>query len=611
MSKTLSEYANEYTERLVFVQNRRSCEHGENPSKMLPDLTERLRQSGHRLLLEDYSLDIEEFRDALAAIAEKLGFGTIVKYQLSTGRLHDPAFNELRQAWKECRHDDHRIDEYEDQIDNRLQELVKTHYADPVADELWSRVRRPFPLTVLGCAERFIEEHRDDIRFCKAQDHYYIWGGKFWVPDTKKCLEAKTRVKYTIRRIKAEAAETNRDDLEKLWKGSETPAILGSILQAATLAPEIQIAPQDFDSHKWLLNCANATVHLNKPAFKSHPHSRQDYLTRQVPWEYDPKAPCPRWMKFLEEVTGGDRELQDFLQLAVGYGITGQISEKCLFFLHGPGDTGKTTFIETVSTMLGGGYARTAGFTSFIRGVKSGIRNDLARLQGVRFVAAAEAGPEDKFDVVLLKRLTGDDTITARFLYREYQEFRPEFKIFLAANHEPKLPADDEAVWRRFVVLPFDIQVKRKQHDLKDRLREEMPGILAWAVHGAWRYYANYYSQSRPLERPKRVQEAIEQYRARCEAEGTIGTAERANDKAKRLIKQFLDERCERAPGQDETPESLLKEAKDWAEERFEDGSMITANMLGRVLNQSGYEAVTVTRDRVNTRLWKDIKIKV
>jgi putative DNA primase/helicase len=597
-------------ERLDDAAIPRSAIETENPMKMLPQLKEQLRQGGHKLLLEDYSLDPEEFRDQLAAIAGKSGFAAIVRHRLEMGELHDPAFNELRQACKECRHDDPKIDEYEEQISSHLQGLVKIHYADPIADELWSQLRRTFPLTDLGCAERFVEEHKEDIRFCKNQDMFFIWGGKYWVPDNKRCFEAKTKVKQTIRRIKTEVDETKHSELEKWWKGAETAGRLGSILQAAALDPQIQIAPEDFDNHKWLINCANATVHLDRPAFKTYRHRRRDYLTRIVPWDYDPKALCPRWMKFLEEITGGDRELQRFLQLAAGYGITGEVGEKCLFFLHGPGDTGKTTFIETLGTTFGSGYARTAGFTSFIRGVKSGIRNDLARLQGVRFVAAAEAAQEDRFDVVLLKRLTGDDTLTARFLYREYQEFKPEFKIFLAANHEPKLPADDDAAWRRFVVVPFDVQIQQKEHDLKDRLRLEMPGILAWAIRGAWLYYAQHFSQGRPLDKPKRVQEAIDGYRARCEATVSLST-EKCNDKAKRLITRFISECCQPAPGEQKTPEDLLKAAKGWCEEHFEDGSVITANMLGRLLTQSGFESVPVTEHRVNKRLWKNIKIKM
>jgi putative DNA primase/helicase len=410
--------------------------------------------------------------------------------------------------------------------------------------------------------------------------------------------------------MKAEADETKDPELAKWGKGAETAGRFRAILHIVSLDSQIQIAPADFDNHKWRLNCNNATVRLDSPVMKTYAHSRRDYLTRIVPWPYDPEAPCRRWRRFLEQVTGGDRELQNFLQLAVGYGITGEVGEKCLFFLHGPGDTGKTTFIETIGRLLGDDYARTAGFTSFVRGVKSGIRNDLARLQGVRFVAAAEAAQEDKFDVVLLKRLTGDDTITARYLYREHVQFRPEFKIFLAANHAPKLPADDEAAWRRFVVIPFDVQIQRKQHDLKDRLQEEMPGILRWAVQGAWRYYANYFNQGRPLEKPRRVLEAIARYRAQCEPEGS-STAERTNDKAKRLIRKFLDECCERVPGEAVTPEDLLKAAKGWCEEHFEDGAVITPNMLGRVLSQSGFEVVPVTKDRVNMRLWKNIKINM
>ncbi|MGA2226617.1 MAG: phage/plasmid primase, P4 family [Syntrophobacteraceae bacterium] len=597
-------------ERLDDSAIPRSAIEAENPMKMLPDLEERLRQGGHKLLLEDYSLDIEEFRERLATEAEKLGFAAIVRHRLDSGELSDPTYHELRQAWKECRHDDPKIDEYEEQIANRLLQLVKVHYANPVADELWSQLRQGFALTDLGCGERLVEEHGESILYCHEQDHFYLWDGKRWVRDTKNWLGAKSKAKETVRRVKAEADETKQLELIKWWKGAESPGRLNTILKSAALSPKIRIAAGEFDSRKWLLNCTNATLHLNRPILKACAHRPQDYLTRIVPWRYDPKAQCRRWMRFLEQVTDGDPEFQHFLQLIVGYGITGDVSQKCLFFLHGPADTGKTTFVETLSTMLGNDYARAAGFTSFVRGVKSGIRNDIARLQGVRFVAASEAAQQDKFDVVLLKKITGDDTVTARLLYREHVEFRPEFKIFLASNHGPQLPADDDAIWRRFIVLPFDVQIQRREHGLRDRLRDEMSGILAWAVQGAWLYYANYFSRSRPLERPKRVQEAIDRYRAQCEADGS-STAEKTNDKAKRLIRRFLDECCERVPGEDVTPEDLLKAAKGWCEEHFEDGAVITPNMLGRVLSQSGFEAVPVTKDRVNMRLWKNIKINM
>lgn len=328
-----------------------------------------------------------------------------------------------------------------------------------------------------------------------------------------------------------------------------------------------------------------------------------------VPWPYDPKAQCLRWKRFLEEVTGGNRELQSFLQLVTGYAITGEIGEKCLFFLLGPGDSGKTTFLETIGAMLGSDYARTTDFKSFKKGY-SGIRNDLARLQGVRFVAAAEAARDEQFDVVLIKRVTGDDTISARLLYREFEEFRPEFKIFLSSNFEPQLPADDDAVWRRFVVLPFDFPAEKKQHDLKDRFREEMPGILAWAVRGAWDYYRLHYSQRKPFKLPRCVQEANEQYRARCHELGSPRSQEKGLNVAKRLIQRFLEQGCERVPGEAETPENLLQAMKHWCDEHFEDSSLVTPNMLGRQLTLAGYEVVSATRGRVNMRLWKGIRIR-
>lgn len=602
-----AQYKHDYIGELQDGEDRWIGSEAEDHTTVLPGLLDQLLHEGRKLLLEDYRLDLEELQERLSVKAKGLGFAEVIRHRLNSGELQDLEYVALKRAWRQCT-DDEEIEQYDEQIAALLERLVVAHYVAPAAKDLWARLRHPFPLTDLGCGERFIEEQIEDVRFCPKTESWYIWNGKYWARDSRNSLQARTLLKQTVRRMMIEAEKTGNTDLEKYWKGAESPGKLNSILRAATLDQRIQIAPEEFDRHKWLLNFENCTVALNRPVSKSYPHSRQDYLTKIVPWPYDPKARCPRWAKFLEQVTGGDREFQYFLQLIVGYGLTGEVSEKCLFFLHGPTDTGKTTFIETISAMLGEDYARTTGFTSFVRGVKSGIRNDLARLQGVRFVAASEAAREEKFDVVLLKRLTGDDTVTARFLFREYSQFKPEFKIFLAANYEPELPADDDAIWRRFIVIPFDVQVPHKQHDLKDRLRDEMPGILAWAVHGAWLYYAHYFSQRRPLELPGRVRRAIDGYRSRCDSGGLLTKA--GGNKAKTLIKGFLDECCERVQGEEAAPEDLLKAAQEWCEEHFEDSSLVTPNMLGRMLTQSGYVVAAVTRDRVGKRLWKDIRIK-
>jgi putative DNA primase/helicase len=210
----------------------------------------------------------------------------------------------------------------------------------------------------------------------------------------------------------------------------------------------------------------------------------------------------------------------------VGYALTGETREKVLFFLLGPTDSGKTTFLEVIR-MLMGDYARTTDAQTFIFGKYGArqIRNDIARLQGARFVSASEAAGGGKLDEPLVKQLTGRDTVMARFLYKEFEEFVPEFKVFLAANRMPRMTGYDEALWNRIVILPFDVRIPKDLQDrnLIHRLREELPGILAWAVQGCLEY------QREGLKAPSDVRK----------------TAEKSMKDAD-VIEEFIQDRCRR-----------------------------------------------------------------
>jgi len=571
---------------------------------MIPSMEEELFRFGLQLLLEDFLLDDEEFRDKLRQKAEDLGFLAAVECQLGSGELKDRKYRELQERFSQLEYPDREEGlQIMAERQARLRELVEKHYIEKVFDQLWPRLRRQFLLTDLGNGERFVAEHKEDVRFCPKRNTWYLWNGQRWVEDdTRQWVEIKQKAKETVRRIKAEAEATKDGDLGKYWESCDKPSKLMSMLKAAAIETEIQIKPEEFDSPKWLLNCENGTVRLDIPSGVSR-HERADFQTRMVPWPYVRNEKCPLWMKFLSQVTGGDSELERFLQRVVGYGLTGEITEKCLFFLLGPTNTGKTTFVETIREMMGKDYATTTDFASFVlERSKGSIRNDLARIQNKRFVAATEASKGQRFDAVVIKRITGADTIIARFLYKEFDEFKPEVKIFLAANHGPKLE-DDDSVWNRFVVIPFDVQVREEEKDknLMDHFRDEMPGILAWAVRGARLYYHDNYRGKKPLELPIRVEQAIEQYRSQCEGN-------QATRPEQVLVNRFVEQCCDRVPAEEETPESLYTAFKHWCEENYEEP--IKENMLGRKLTACGFKSGNVTRGGVTERVWHGIRLK-
>jgi putative DNA primase/helicase len=271
-------------------------------------------------------------------------------------------------------------------------------------------------------------------------------------------------------------------------------------------------------------------------------------------------------------VFAGDTELIAFVRRLVGYALTGDTREHALAVLHGSGANGKTTFIETIKRLLGG-FATTAAFDTFMRRREHGPRNDLARLHRARLVVASESGEGRRLDEATLKQLTGGDRIAARFLYGEYFEFTPEFKLVLVTNHRPRVDGDDDAIWRRLRLVPFEASFEgREDRGLPAKLERELPGILAWAVGGCIEW------QAEGLGEAGAVTRATAEYR--CD-EDVLGA--------------FLAERCQL--GGEATAASLRDAYEDYCHDAGE--KPLSANVLGRRLAKRGIRGVPRSSGRV------------
>jgi putative DNA primase/helicase len=279
------------------------------------------------------------------------------------------------------------------------------------------------------------------------------------------------------------------------------------MIELAKSEQGIPVSPQQLDSNPWVLNVLNGTLDLRTGQLREH--RREDLITKLAPVAYDPEAPCPRWEAFLSRIFAGDAELIRFVQKAVGYSLTGSTQEQCFFILYGTGANGKTTLMQTVSALLKD-YARQTATETLLVQRGDGPRNDLARLQGARFVYASETEGGRKLAEALVKQLTGGDTLTARFLYSEHFEFQPMFKLWLAVNHKPVVQGTDHAIWRRIRLLPFIVTIPVAEQDkrLIEKLRDELPGILRWAVEGCLLW------QQEGLEPPQAVKRATGDYRS-------------------------------------------------------------------------------------------------
>lgn len=434
----------------------------------------------------------------------------------------------------------------------------------PPPDSPEPALRLGFPLTDTGNAERLVQRHGQDLHYIAPWNKWLVWDGRRWRLDDT--LEVHRRAKDTVRAIWLEAADTEdkarKRDIVKWATTSESAARLASMLDRARAEPGIAIRTDDLDPDPWKITVENGMLDLR--TFSLEPHHREDMSTKLVPAPFDFDAECPRWEAFLDRVMNGNKEMITFLQRAVGYSLTGSTKEQCLFFLYGEGANGKSTFLEILRILLND-YATQADFTTFLEKKGDGPRNDVARLFGARVVTSSEVGEGKRLNESLVKSLTGSDTIAARYLYAETFEFKPTFKLWLAANHRPIIRGTDPAIWRRFRLIPFTVQIPEQERDpqLLEALRAELPGILTWAVGGCHQW------QLHGLGVPQEVREATDAYRRDSD---TLGA--------------FLEDACEL----DATASTPAKELYDayakWADEGGE--FKLSQTAFGRRLEERG-----------------------
>lgn len=369
-------------------------------------------------------------------------------------------------------------------------------------------------VTDFGNSERFINMYGFDVKYCKVFDQWYIWTeheGR-WSRDTTGYIQefAKT----TIRSIYAEAERTNDEAFRKAlarWAMQcETTSHTDAILKLARSERCVVVEHDAFDRDPFLLNLRNGIYDLRNHQFI--PHRKDLLISRLVPIIYSPGAQCPKWLAFLNRIfrSREDKtEIISFLQRFLGYCLTGSTDEQVLLLLYGAGENGKSVLLNVLNKLLGD-YAANAAATTFTTVRSEAVRNDLARLDGVRVVTAIEANKNAVIDESLIKQITGGDIITARFLFKEEFEYRPQFKLLWAFNHKPHIRDATHSIWRRIILLPFEEKIEPGERilGLDDILvNEEGPGILVWMIQGLMQY------QHQGLQPPSSVMLATKEYR--------------------------------------------------------------------------------------------------
>lgn len=405
-----------------------------------------------------------------------------------------------------------------------------------------------------GNAERLVDLFGSQIRYSYIDKRWYYYDGRKWCYDCSGAIEriadkAVLAMKAEAKTYEQADADSGGDMLksfEKHMKSSRSNKSKNAMLKEAQ--HHVPVLPSQMDKHKMQLNTPSGILDLKSGTLSEH--KPEAYFTRITSVEYTSNADCPLWLQFLDDIFGGDKDLIRYVQKAVGYSLTGSTAEQCVFFLFGTGRNGKSTFLDIIRDIMGDYASNIQPETIMIRpSQSSAINSDIARLKGARLVTSVEPNEGVRINEGLLKQLTGDDIVTARKLYGDEFEFKPEFKLWMATNHKPIIRGTDTGIWRRVHMIPFTVQIPEEKVDrkLKYKLCRELPAIFRWAVEGCILY------QSEGLRMPKAVMQMVKEYRREMD-----------------VISAFVEDRCIEGAELYEQANALYAAYAEWCDSNNE-----------------------------------------
>lgn len=371
--------------------------------------------------------------------------------------------------------------------------------------------KKQYDMTDTGNAHRLQDRFGSIIRYSYNRKKWFWWDGKLWRVDDSG--EIKKLADLICDDIKKEAfqEQDEKTQADMLKWASRTASSKGkeAMIKECQHLPGIPVSQDDMDAYADYINCKNGIVNLRNGELI--PHESSFMMSKMCNTDYDQSNKKPTlWLSFLNDVTNGDKELQEYIQRCVGYSLTGSTAEQCAYFLYGLGNNGKSTFLDTLADLLGG-YSSNAQPDTLMMKKWSGdsANSDIARLKGSRFVTSEEPTEGVRLNEGLLKQLTGGSKVTCRFLYGDEFEYTPEFKIWIATNHKPIVRGTDYGIWRRIKLIPFEVNIPKEKvdKDLKLKLKKEFPQIFKWAVDGCIKW------RKSGMTEPQCVQDAVKEYK--------------------------------------------------------------------------------------------------
>lgn len=447
--------------------------------------------------------------------------------------------------------------------------------------------------TDVGNAERLVEDHGKDFRYCEPLGGWLHWTGLRWETDNAAIWEVAKNIGRASQREAGETAD--RNDADKLW--SHARYSLGEpglkrMINPASKDARLRVRPDIFDGKPYLMNLYNGTLDIRTKEL--HEHRREDLITKLAPVAFDRKTESPTWDEFIGQMLpdGGTRK---YVQKINGRALSGDKQRREFYIHQGLGSNGKNTMYDVLLTLFGD-YGQALNIEVLMEKRKGSEANpDLVNLKGKRFVVSSESDEGHRLKAGLIKRLTGDELITARALYKNAMTFPRTFTMFMHVNHKPDAGDTGYAMWNRVRLVPWEVQVTEQQKDsrLTEKLKEELPGILNWLLDG----YELHATEG--TEPPTKVREATDQYQAE-----------------QNKLKRFIEERCvvsnQGTPygGSDlwETKEDLYEAYKQWSEKGNTQAEQI--RKFGEHMVELGYEPNASKRvEGKKAKIWRGIAL--
>ena len=435
-----------------------------------------------------------------------------------------------------------------------------------------------------GCAELFAELYKGQLCYDHTDAAWYEFSGHCWALEKKgnRLNQATDKVQELFQQAEKDldgeivllgqklklaedsnceeikqsvgTAQRQQATLNKLIHNLNTLAYRKQVVEfAAQGEGSLGIAGDEWDLKPWMLPCANGVLDLSSGRLrKGRP---EDYLRAACPCSFSPDAKAPRWEQALQEIFAGDEELICFVQRVLGMAIVGSAIEHKLIVLCGAGRNGKDTILETLAHVLGPALAGAVQSELLLDQGRSrssaGPSADIMRLRGLRLAWASETNEGRRLDAGKIKLLTGGGHLVGRVPYARYEvSFPQSHTLFLLTNSKPHAPADDYALWKRLILIPFTqsfVEDPQQPHEhkadqsLPDKLKKEAEGILAWLVRGCVEW------QTQGLDPPAVVQQAVQDYR-----------------KEEDIILQFIEEACFQSPDAMAPAQKLYDHYREW-----------------------------------------------